>query len=656
MAYASIDESGFLRGRGIEEERSENGENKIAITAIGMSFGSLAISVSEKAKITLRHGKPVDPVREYEHILKRLGLNSNSVPDLGETPITLAAMAIIKAVVFNPNVSLDEITEADFATESARELSKNRMLEIIKCVNSASDALLKHGINIGHINERAVKEGDRKAVHTNQHQSACDSAGQEIYEDAKDGMSFKSVKLLIGSDHGSYRKRRPEDETGGIGAIAMIIKSANNADSGLFISSKLMGEANIDSMEFTKKVIYDIGEGLSIINTDPIVLGNHSNYTYHYLAYNAFRAMFGGIKNSPSSIEEIMKYDIAMHVPFPNMPIDSIAYFLRHLARMDTSLKESIKAQLKIEEPLLEGFTNLETEFEFLHDIGETYLPFSIIREEVDRLGKTDFSEHTKEELASRYILAVERALPQQAGLSAREMRRVIEKYGDMIGEQMRGIISSTVSRLESASKSTDPVTLSEIEAIIAPLYVAISTFEKNDTEYNAAMCKTSEFKKLAEGIHINEAVEFSKEIGNIDTASALLGIASSIYNADNNKPILIDFYGSTSSNIWLKGEKVNIKQMRQAIGANWKYEMDHRRFISVEEYLELDKARRAMPIANSDLPLSSSGLFMNINEEALLRSVKEMMVYSLRMNGKLPTKEHDAGAESIREKSRNAL
>ncbi|MGC8478878.1 MAG: hypothetical protein ACP5NE_03055 [Candidatus Micrarchaeia archaeon] len=642
----------FLR----EVEKGEDREEyKIAITAIGMSFGSLAISSKEKAKTILRHGKPVDPEREYDHILKRLGAKSSSLPELGETPISLAAMAVIKAVIFNPGISLDEITEADFATESARELSKNRMLEIIKYVNAASDVLAKQGINIGHINERASGDLDIKAVHTNQHQSACDSAGQEIYEDAKDGMNPKSVKLLIASDYGSYRKRKPEDETGGAGAIAVIIKPAANAKGGLFISSKLLGEANIDSIEFLKKVVYDIGEGLSIINTDPIVLGNHSNYSYHYLAYNALKAIFKQMENPPSSIEGIAMYDHAMHVPYANMPIDSIAYFLRHLARNDLYLSESIRSQLKIEEPFLENFTNLESEFEFLHDIGEAYLPFTIIKEELDRLENADFSENTRKEIASKYANAVEKALPQQAGLSAEAMRKVLQKYGDMIGGKTKDAIASAISGLEALSKSNAPVKLSEVDMIIAPLNNLISAFEKEDMAYNASMKSTEEFKKLAEGIHIAEATEFSKEIGNIDTGSALLGIASSIYNANNDKPMLIDFYGSTSSNIWLKAKKVNIEQLRHAIGANWRYEMDRRRFISAEEYLELERSRKAMPIANPNLPISSSGLFMSINEEALLRSVKDMMVYSLLLNGSKSAEGRKEAVEAVREKSKSA-
>jgi len=645
--------SGLLL-RSDEEYNRGDEEYKIAITAMGLSFGSLAISSKEKARTILRHGAPVDPEKEYEHIVERLGIEYTSVPDLGETPITNAALAVVKLAIFN-SVNLDDVTEVDLATESAKELSKNRAVEIIKYVNMMSDALDRHGIHIGHLKERSNGAADRKAVHTNQHQSACDSAGQELYEDAKDGINLHSKKLLIASDHASYRKQRPEDETGGFGAVAMLIEPAATAKGGLLISSKFLGEANMDSMEFLKNVVYDIGGGISLINTDPIVMGNHSNYTYHFLAFNALLSAFKMANEHIRSIEDVAKYDLAWHVPYTNMPLDSIAYFYRHLSRINPELSAANEKELGVAEPLLPNFKRLETEFEFLHDIGEAYLPFSRIGEELSRISGSDLSETARNELASIYTAALERSLPQQAKLSALAMNRVIEKYNGEIGEDIVALIRSTAEGLLSASEKPS-LSLKEVNLILEKLSSKITEFEKDDTKYNMALRRTEGHKALMEMTHTPESVEFSKYIGNIDTASAPLSLASLIANTENDKKICVNFYGSTSSDIWLMIEKRNIEDMKAAITANWKYEMERRRYINAEEYLDIERKRRIAPVANEGLPLFSTATFTDMNEEELLSQVRKMMDYSCSTVSNFSiAPEKSEVVSRVRSRSRNA-
>ncbi|MEM3227574.1 MAG: hypothetical protein QXK65_01335 [Candidatus Micrarchaeaceae archaeon] len=623
MDVASLEGSNLLR----KEDKC-----KIAITAFGLSFGNLAIDSQEKAKTIKRHGLPVDPEREYQHIKERLGVESTSVPDLGETPITNAAMAVIKLALFN-GVDLGSITEVDLATESARELSKNRTLEIIKIVNEASAVLDKHGIHIGKLRERGDGNG-RKAVHTNQHQSACDSAGQELYEDAKDGMNPNSKKLLIASDYASYRKGRPEDETGGFGAVAMVIEPAVTARGGIFLSSEFLGEANMDSMEFLKNAIYELGNGISLINTDPIVFGGHSNFTYHFLAFEALIAAFSSEKEHINTIKDVTKYDISWHIPFPNMPQDSAGYFVRHLARRNPRMTEEIKMEVGEVEPLLPNFKRLEREFEFIHDIGETYLPFGRIKEEISRLSEptnkedeAQLSETTRKELVSKYIGALEKSLPQQAKLSAMAMRGVKEKYKSELDERISEAIESAASNLLEASKKPS-LSIENIDAAIAGLVTLIDTFVKKDTAYNTSLRKTLSHRELVEDTHMREATLFSKEIGNIDTASAPLSIASLIANTDNDKNIMMGWYGSTSSFIWLMGEKRNISEMKAAIAANWDFEINRRHYITGEEYLRLEQKRRIAVVANENLPIFSS-TFYGTNEESLLQQARSIIEYS---------------------------
>ncbi len=624
--------------------RNDNEKYGAVITAIGASFGSLAITSDTRAETVMRRGKPVDAKREAEHIRNRLGINATSVPAPGETIVTNAALAVIKMALLN-DVDLDTITEVNLATESGKELSKNMALKVVDYVNRASSILHANGIEIGHLAENGSAYGSgRKAVNTNQYQNACAAAVQEIYAAAKDGLSRKTRKLIIASDDASYVENTPATETGGFGAVAMLLENPEGIGSGMFLSSEVFGEANIDSNEFVKEEVLYIGGGLSIISTRPIVFGNHSNYTYLLLANRSIKAAFGPHVSELSSIEDVTRYDMVPHVPYPVMPFDAAAYFLRHLARGDGSLHASLAGQIKADEPFLDGFTNLETELEFLHKVYEVYIPVDKMKEHIARLRDSDLDDETVNMLVGR--LDDRASMLQAAGRYSKELEALSKRYG--VGGELLEIMDGTARGLSSASKA-DSMGLDDMDALLGKLREYIDGFERADQKYNALVRETAEFKRLATALHLDEAVSLSREIGNIDTASAPLALISSIINTDNKKPKLMQGYGSGSNAPGVLLKAFNIDALKAALELNVAYELSRREFIySAEEYNKLQEDGKRTHAVDALLPLSENALGVSLNQESLLRMAEEIAE-------KRKSVEEAVIAKRDREKSRSA-
>ncbi len=644
----------------IREGWIDRNEYKIAITAIGVSLGSLAMTSEERAKtITIkRRDDPPDPEekarREAMHIHERLGIDATSVPDNGETPIVLAALAVIKMALFN-DFDLDTITEVNLATESARELSKNMTIKVIDYVNKASDMLESSGIRIGHI---------KSDIHTNQYQNACASGMQEIFASAKDGLSTKTRKLVITSDEAGYAEGTPATETGGSGAIAFVLESSSNTNKGIFVSSKFLGAANTDSTEFVKNELLYIGAGLSIMNVHPIVFGNHSNYTKLDLDYRALVSAMKATGIQLNKIEDVMAYDLTTHNPYPVMAPDSVAYFLRHLARKDPVLHRRMLEQVGMDETLLPGFKDQETEFEFLHKVGEVYIYFDKIMARdgaIARLGASDMDlivksaisaeiekyklglathDRAAEQILSQFeasaaggislakLLAKKLenpdALRQAASASAEELKKIADDY-HLSGDLLK-LVKSTADGLLEASNDIE-LNLDSINKILTPLRMDIEKFEKADTAYNALIReKSSDFKKLAEAMHVEAEIAFARKVGNIDTGSAELALVSHIVNTDNKKPILANGYGSTSTSLFGLMIANNIEDMKRVLDGNMKYEFSRRKEIKAEPYKKLMEQRRGIAPVNGDLPIAENAIRGYLNKESLVKMAKEII------------------------------
>ena len=620
----------------IRENHMQQEEAKVIITAMGASFGSLAISSLERAKTIKRYDKGkgeyvyVDAENEYkQNIMRRLGIKSTTVPDLGETIVSNAVLAVVKMALLN-DVDLDTITEVNFATESAGDLTKNLSLEVIDMVNRASDILGKHGINIGHLKERNSSGFDsaRKAVHSNQYQNACISAMQEIYACAKDGLSERSRKLIIASDYAEYAEFTSATETGGFGSIAFVVEPATNAKDGILVSSKFLGEANIDSNEFTKKVVLNIGAGMSIINTDPIVQGHHSNYTYLYLFYDALSSAFKTRSNLLWSMSEIMKYSLGMHIPLSEMPYTAVAYYLRHLARNDESLNESLGRQIGMADPMLDLFQDHRNAAEFMHKVVETYVNFEIMRENVRRIRESSLKD-IAELLIGRMINS--EALKQASAEASAELSALVRKYSPE--KSIARAMKESAKNLAIVAKA-ETVTLETVVGAYKPISDKINEIGKRDLGdegYNNAVKKTKEFGELAKALQIDEMAELSRVVGNIDSASAPLAMISHIINTDNSKRHLQGGYGSTSNSIVLLMEFRNIKAMADALKTNIEYEdlegkMGRRRFLTADEYVLIQEERKGMHSVNKKLPISKNNLFGHIEENALVDLAKELI------------------------------
>lgn len=643
----------------IREGWIDRSEYKIAITAMGVSLGSLAITSEERAKtITIKRPKdPPDPEekarKEAQHIHERLGIDATSVPDNGETPVVLAALAVIKMALFN-DFDLNTITEVNLATESARELSKNMTIKVIDYVNRASDILESNGIHVGHI---------KSDIHTNQYQNACASGMQEIFASAKDGLSTETKKLVITSDEAGYVEGTPPTESGGAGAIAFVLESSSNTTKGIFVSSKFLGAANTDSTEFVKNELLYLGAGLSIMNVHPILFGNHSNYTKLDLDYRALVSAMKATGIQLNKIEYVMAYDIITHNPYPVMATDSVAYFLRHLARTDPVLHDRLFEQTGMIETLLPGFKDLETEFEFLHKVGEVYIYFDKIMARdgaIDRLKASDLDQIVKSAVSSeieRYKLesathdhATEQilssfeasakgislaklltkkienpeALRQAASASADELKKIADDY--RVSGELLKLINDTSSGLTVAA-SDSGLNLDTINNVLTPLRKHIEEFEKHDTEYNALVRKrSSDFKKLVESMHVEEEIAYAKKVGNIDTGSSELALISHIVNTDNKKPILANGYGSTSTSLFGLMIARNIEEMKRVLKGNMDYEFSRRKEIKAESYERLMEQRHGISPVNGDLPIAENAIRGYINKESLVRMAKDVI------------------------------
>ncbi len=607
-------------------------KQKVAITALAFSLGSLAITTEEKVKTIKRHDAPVDAKRETEHVLHRLGIESTSVPEMGETPVTNAALSVVKLALLY-NLDLGEITEVDLATESAKELSKNLALDVMKLVNSASRELGKKGIHIGRFRELGNGDG-HSAVHTNQLQNACASAWQALYGTAKDGLSKLSKKLIIASDHANYVFGTPADETNGFGAVAFLVENAENAKGrGLHISSRFLGEANISSKEFLKSLALEMGSGLGIINTDPIVSGTHSDYTYMFLNFEALNVAFKNAGLNIRSIGALGRYDALMHLPYATIPLSAVAYFIRHLAHDGDGLKASLLKQTGMAEPFTDGFTTLRSQFKFIHDLGEISIPLDVARENLKRLGDTDFEKPVRSALQDRCLAKVEGLLPQFSRCAGDELVRLTEKH-PVEGEARSAILSAAeVLRLLSGKGSC---TLADAEAAFKSTKALLSDFAKRDTEYNNRLRETEEFKYILKEIHIMESSRLTKKVGNIDTGSAGLGLISHVLEAGSGeKPIIVFGYGSGSSAVVVALQPKDIGYMRMALEINERHEFESRQYIGAEEYSHRRRAGLELVPADERLPIWGNSLSgYGVNSASLYA-----LAQSLKGQEKVPEK-----------------
>ena len=298
LARAFVDQDAQLSQQ-IESER------RLRIAAISYYTGELSITSDEKAK-TIKGIS--DFALEAEKVKKGLGIYAGSVANVGETPITAAAMAIVK-MSLSYNVKLSEIQNLYYNTESPNDISQNNGIAVINAVNQMSRVLKQQSkIDIGDLSESVI------VMHS---QSACVSGVATLSNIGINGIRGKSI--VVTSDDARYKFGTNADETGGFGAMVLLLDP--NAARGIAISD-MVGSSRSNVVDFIKPIDYptDEDKGVSTVSKYAVVFGKYSEYVYMLHTYKAMKQLFEKSKiniNDLSSFTE--KYAIVGHVPYPGM-------------------------------------------------------------------------------------------------------------------------------------------------------------------------------------------------------------------------------------------------------------------------------------------------------------------------------------------------
>ncbi len=635
-----------LRG---QETRSRE---ELRIKGIAFALGSYAIASEEKARTI----PGVDPAAEAEKLIKGLHINATSVAAENEDTITVAARAVLNLVHMH-GIDPTTIDTLVLATETPNDISKNNAIEVIRMLNE-----LGYGFNpkiVQHV------------------QSACTSGVTALASMAMNGMNGRA--LIVTTDDAKYRYGTPADGTGGFGATATLVEKSENG--GGFRVHAEIGHDRADVDDFTKRVeeVIDELSGLALVNKYPAVYGKYSEYEYMLRVYRSIREAVGA--NRAGGIEGgsfLDNYTIISHIPFPSMPEKAAAYLVRHMMRVSEELRKDVyadKAMGGVAEQFLDGFKDLEMQFDFVSRFAGLYYKLDLIREGRDRLKLSKIAVLDEARKDIEYALVNERLAKagsrlmrlfvDENGLRARASRKVektstsiqrifeeqnskdlkrlevhFARESAMVAESMRGTLKSIendfplsedwkgiLSRLDASLSGFGKNGASNtVDAFLDAFGEGISEIDRfmdADSMYVRQLRKTAAFKRILEELHIDEAVEISKETGNLYTGSVFEGLISFVRNAYNateavmagnatekqkklvndlsRKKILFVGFGSGDESYSVVLTAEAIREIGAAVSENVEYELARRKFIKKEEYERLRNGEGA-PSSNGRL------------------------------------------------------
>ncbi|MDE1856118.1 MAG: hydroxymethylglutaryl-CoA synthase family protein [Candidatus Micrarchaeota archaeon] len=584
-----------------------DGDNpKVAITGMYLALGNAQVEIEQKVKTIYQvdektgrlTDKKVDEVKELGKARDGLGIESSSVADLGEDTITGAVRSVL-GLCFQYNLNLNDVRHFFFASETPDDGSKANTIDIAAEVNKASKELLAAGIDIGMLKPQT-------AIHN---QSACVAGVADLADMALRGINGKA--LIVTSDNAKYQLGASADTTGGFGSVAVLVEPADTVKSGIFLSSKAVGRESRSISDFLKPVEDVINEknGTAIINKYPIVFGEYSEAAYLLLTYRAARASMieGGrsIEDMKFIIENMV---LVPHMPYPTMPKKILSYYIRHRARSDPSLKESLSAQIKdkdgklIAEPFLAGFNNLERTLKFIVDV-EGYV--------VKLRSTMESFERSREVLSEKIIHEKERKIQNcieyVSGVIVKELEDVIGSYG--LSGKMLLEVQSTIKRLQTMHNDSN--TLEDVcEAFgsygdargagRSGILGLIKEFRLADKEYNKKLQDTAEYKQMYKALHIGVVSEYGKKVGNIYTGSTFMALMSYLgNNVDGfDREIWLSGFGSGSESYSIRGKAINPEPLATNIKQNFWVEFTQQKKLTAPEY-EAIRCSEKVPDAN---------------------------------------------------------
>jgi len=560
----------------LERDKAKSRSNGIGITGISRYVG-LFLPAMEKAKVI----EGISDIKnETDKITMGLGFNGYSIANVGETAITAAAIAVVKLAI-EYNVDLSNVKNLWYSTETPSSLAANDAVAVCEGVNKISKILKERGI---------VDLGVLEPEDLRHNQSACVSGVESIFSIA----ALEEVSgdtIVVTSDIAYYKWGSKEDETGGFGSTATLIRKINKDMPALRIT-KYRGSSHGDHPDFDKRILKNSDErsGIAKVMKYPIVFGEYSNIKYEY---NTFVAIEKALRSNDIDLNDKSFFDkivFAAHVPYPIMPQKAIANFIMHFMRTDADFREKIFADIKnvlakdpklsakyngkLAIPYIDGLETLRETFEFILDVEGLVLKL-------------------KEEAEARKLLGYEETHYSAAKASAKVkalldyMNEFREKFSIKRGSELDSLFRTAEEKLieirdKGGSLSDFINAFSEVDAYI-------NSYIERHAALNSLIRKTDTFKDIAKKINIDESVKLSRSTGNLYTGSAFQSLMSLVAYSDpeklENKSILFVGFGSKEGAYVILLEPQNIKALSRTIFNSVEYEEKQRNYISAEEY-----------------------------------------------------------------------
>lgn len=588
---------------------AQKSEEKLRIVAITHYTGELSITAEEKAKTI----KGVEDFQaEAEKVKKGLGILKGSVANVGETPITAAAMAILKMAI-SYNVSLSEIQNLYYNTESPNDISQNNGIAVINAVNQMSRILRKQaGIDVGDLSESVI------VMHS---QSACVSGVATLSNISTNGIKGKS--LIVTADDARYKFGTGADETAGFGAMALLLDP--KAKNGIALS-EFAGSSRSNVVDFIKPIDSpnDETKGMSMVSKYAIVFGKYSEYVYLLHTYKSMKQLFEKSGVDINDLENFTdRYTIIGHVPYPGMVNKAVGNLVVHFMRGNESLKERILSEMGegARMPELNGFKTQEKAFEFIQDIANIVLKLEVEKEQISR--GADYKEKSvfdnSKVIAESKIERLDQILQKYSIRSGSLLGTAIAQAQQMLSEiaSNGGTLDSLISAF-SGIYSTNPKSKG-----------IVNEFEDEHNAFNGKVRKTEAFKQIYAKLGVEESLKIPSVTGNIYTGSAFLALESHILNSHpdqlKNKQIVFIGYGSGAESYSLFLDTKDAMQIRSVLERSAAFEAREKREITSEEYEQIRKARVVSDYVG-EMPMVSqySGEFI-INKQRLSSYATEL-------------------------------
>ena len=577
-------------------------EERLRIVAMMHYTGELSITAEEKAKTI--NGVD-DFAAEAEKVKKGLGIHKGSVANVGETPITAAAMAVIKMAI-SYNINLSDVQNLYYNTESSNDISQNNGIAVINAVNQMSRTLRKQaGINVGDLSDSVI------VMHS---QSACVSGVAMLSNISTNGIRGKS--LIITADDARYKFGTNADETAGFGAMAILLDP--KAKSGVTVS-EIAGSSRSNVVDFVKPIDSpnDETKGMAMVSKYAIVFGKYSEYVYLLHTYKSMKQLFERSGMDIDDLENFTgKYTIIGHVPYPGMVNKAVGNLVVHFMRSNDLLKDQILSEIGdgAKMPELNGFKTQEKAFEFIQDVANIVLKLEVEREQISR------GANYKEKSISDNSRVIAEAKSER-------LDQIMQKYEIKADSRLAAAITAAQAKLSVIAANGG--TLDSLISALSGIYCldprskgVVNDFEDMHNAFNGKVRKTEAFKQIYSKLGVGESLKVPSVTGNIYTGSAFLALESHILHSNpeqlRGKEVVFIGYGSGAESYSLFLNTKEALQMKLVLEKVAALESREKREISAEEYEQIRKARTVSDYVGEAPMLSQySGEFI-INKERL--------------------------------------